>query len=116
MESYWNAFLAYFDQAGHCLVRGVGYTPCQDFWQTSGIALLVLGGFGGAWMLAFVFGRKRRDERRAARRERLAHRQRLIDEEERKKSLWVSEDRAATDLSQRELAGEIRRALDARGK
>ena len=114
-EPYLEPIRACVGEISYCVPQPLTYAPCHDFWHWSGILATGLGLFCVAALVFFLLRRRAVNIKRWAAAQRQIEREQALDEAEQKRARWVSNNLAASNLSEAKIAAEIRKALALRG-
>lgn len=111
LESYWISLLQQFHHAQFCSANSLSTPICHDFWTWGLFAVMAVG------LLALVpiLSREIREIQGYKRYlKKLAERAKIADPEIMAKAMWRGDGAAAQDISEKELANEIRQVITKR--
>ena len=111
LAAWWQYIQNFYTYCAFCVQTDVGAPICRDFWTAT------IGPWCALAVLGILYAAKRMltdhlDMHRYRRR--LAERARIADQEVMEQHIWRGDDAADVNLSQHQLAEEIRKAVEAR--
>lgn len=108
---YWNSLLQQFQHAQFCSANSLSNPSCHDFWMWGLFAVMAVG----LLVLVPILSREIREIHGYKRYlKKLAERAKIADSEIMAKAIWQGDGAAAQDVSEKELANEIRQVITKR--